>query len=399
MDVTEAWMYGDVGMFDRFCRWSAVPFLFLFVVMGLALAGCNTAPKAASDAQAARDAETLAKLVETLRTKDPSQPTHTPPPPALQANAGQKKNVAWAPGVAPVQPGVAKAAPGAPKREVKFLQEGDPRPVSPTTLVGGPLQLNPNPVQTIESIPADQSQLIQELSQSLRKMPADQGLRPLMRRAALSLFDPRLTLGESDLKDLTESQRQTVLAYQRIFTQLGQRLGEARGSDREQLHLAARELSDQLQQSQVGQLSIRTTKICSNVTGYGQYVPMGNEFAAGAVNRLILYTEVENYRSKKTNDGWYEVRLTQQVQLFAINDSAVPVWSLRAQRVVDRSKSLRHDFITVQSLQLPNTLSPGRYNFKVRLTDQAGQYVDEAIIPIRVGVGARLASDRADESP
>ena len=46
-------------------------------------------------------------------------------------------------------------------------------------------------------------------------------------------------------------------------------------------------------------------------------------------------------------------------------------------------------------LPLPSTLGLGEYSLKVRVTDDVGQYADEAIIPIRIIDSSQVAIDRA----
>ena len=362
-------------------------FGLLLLSVLLVLGGCKTAPKdEKSQASSSRDAEEYRKLLDALRT---ARPNVNPKDPSATAEPQAASEVKWAK-PAGTTPSDAQTPPVA---ATPSGQETPARPSKPAEIVR-PVASNPAPVQTIEAMPADQKQLVRELAQVLRTAPDEEGLRPYIRRAALSLFDPRLSLKAEELADLEPAQRQVVLSYQRTFTQLGQRLGETRAADRDQLLIAAGELNDQMKLAQVGRLSIRTVKLCRSVHGFGQYEPMDTAFAHGVVHRVILYTEVENYKSVKTDTGWYEVRLTQQVQLFRINDPAEPVWSIRAQQVVDKSRSKRSDFITVQSIPIPASLGAGRYNLKVRVTDQGGQFVDEAIVPIRILAENHLASER-----
>ncbi|MDX1563937.1 MAG: hypothetical protein R3236_00965 [Phycisphaeraceae bacterium] len=364
--------------------------ILLLMSLVVFLNGCKTAPKnQESQASGSRDAEEYRKLLDALRTAQLQDGSKKE---SASAPSPADSEVKWArpaetPASGPPAPSATAAAAAAPAGKETQAPSAVP------TVIDRPVATNPSPVQTIETMPADQQQLIRELAQVLRAAPAEEGLRSYIHRAALSLFDPRLSLKAEELTDLEPAQRQVVLSYQRIFTQLGQRLGETRAADRDQLLIAAGELNDQMKLGQMGHLSIRTVKLCRSVRGFGQYEPMGTEFAHGVVHRVILYTEVENYKSVKNDSGWYVVRLTQQVQLFKINDPAEPVWSTRVQQVVDKSRSKRSDFITVQSIPIPASLGIGRYNLKVSVIDQGGRFVDEAIVPIRI-LSENLASER-----
>jgi len=238
-----------------------------------------------------------------------------------------------------------------------------------------------------------QQQIVARLSKQLKDSAASNDtLRPYLARTALSLFDPARELTEADLGELAAEDRQLILAYQRAFTLLGRSLGESTTEDRQHLQIAATELADQLDAKPTS-LRIQNAQLCSRVNGFGVYEPFKTStFLAGVDRPAIIYAEVENFTPRLESDGQYNVRLTQQVVLYNATDG-LAVWRIRPTEITDTSRNRRNDFFVVQLITLPARLGVGKYNLKITLTDEIGQQVDEAEIPIRFVADEKLLSD------
>lgn len=222
-------------------------------------------------------------------------------------------------------------------------------------------------------------QLVEALADRLSAGRRD-SLRPWLAEAALSLADPRRELTDRDLGMLATEDRQLVLAYQRMFTQLGRSLGRDAEADRAELALAAEELLEQLAAER--HLSIRTAKLCTRVNGYGIYDEFeSTRFVAGRERPAIVYIELDDYETERDGDGQHVVRLRQEIVLYNASDG-LAVWRVNPTEIVDRSRNQRRDFFLVQVVRLPATLNVGRYLLKVTITDEVGQAVDEKTIPI-----------------
>lgn len=238
--------------------------------------------------------------------------------------------------------------------------------------------------------PMTRRQLLDKLAEHLRIEAGKGELRPQLAIAAMTLADPRRELTGDDLATLDKEDRRIILAYQRAFTQLARTLGESSTADRTQLQLTAEELAEDVGVQK--QLRLRNTKLARKVTGYGQYVPFkSTTFIAGSEHPVIVYAEVENFQPAPQADGSYAVKLNQEIVLYNESDG-LAVWKVRPQQIVDRSANRRRDFFVVQVVRLPNRLTVGKYLMKLTVTDEVGQQIDEATVPIQIVAENQLAT-------
>jgi len=231
--------------------------------------------------------------------------------------------------------------------------------------------------------------LIDSLSQALKRdAHADNSLRPWLARAALAVVDPRHELTEDELTSLDASDREVVLAYQRTFAEMGQALGQDARSDRQLLQNLADQLAEQVADTR--SLRIRNLKLCKRVKGFGVYETFGrNVFLAGRTQPMIVYAELENFKTKTNSDGAHVARLTQEIVLYNQTDG-LPVWRQRPVKITDESQNHRRDFFVVQVIRLSDRLTVGKYLLKVSITDEIGQTMDEATMPIEIVADPQL---------
>jgi hypothetical protein len=155
------------------------------------------------------------------------------------------------------------------------------------------------------------------------------------------------------------------------------------------MQIAAAELADQLD-AKADTLHLKNVTLCTRVNGYGVYEPFNTStFLAGVEHPAIIYAELENFAPEIGSDGQYTVRLTQQIVLYNQSDG-LAIWRIRPTEIVDRSRNRRRDFFVVQLITLPARVGVGKYNLKITLTDQVGQTVDEAEMPIQVVADEKL---------
>jgi len=217
----------------------------------------------------------------------------------------------------------------------------------------------------------------------------DVALKPWLARAALAAIDPAYELTAADLSQLSPENRRLVSAYQRLFARIGRSTGASAASDRRMLEDLAEELADAIDQRKP--LTIGNLKLCKKVNGFGVYETFGkNVFLAGQSHPMIVYAELDHFRSDVGPDGKNRVRLTQEVVLY--NDAdGLPVWRQRPVAITDESYNRREDFFVVQVIRLSDRLTVGKYQLKVTITDDVGQSVDEATVPIQIVADPELA--------
>lgn len=165
-------------------------------------------------------------------------------------------------------------------------------------------------------------------------------------------------------------------------------------------------------------LALGNVALCRRVDSYGRYTTYStSSFLARQRIPMIVYTEVENYaQARETElppaDGRptglvrpgaperWALELSQEIHLYAADGSLQ--WFVGEQTHRDVSQSKRRDFFLVQRIDLPATLSVGRYTLKVIVRDKgaarlAGLSSDaepatEVNIPIQIVADAAVAA-------
>jgi hypothetical protein len=130
-------------------------------------------------------------------------------------------------------------------------------------------------------------------------------------------------------------------------------------------------------------IRIDTAALCTRVSGFGKYQAYSsNRFIAGEPIRAIVYVEVSNFQSRQRS-AEQVVDLTQSLSLFSHADDLL-VWHNPPRAVSETSKNARRDFYLIQQIELPRTLSVGRYNLKVTVADTHSGTTAQHILPIEV---------------
>ncbi|MFO0831584.1 MAG: hypothetical protein U0637_07045 [Phycisphaerales bacterium] len=146
---------------------------------------------------------------------------------------------------------------------------------------------------------------------------------------------------------------------------------------------------------QAKQFAVTRSALCTRVTGFGRFDPYSSTtFVAGRAIRAIVYTELDGFASRPARSGdplqstvsvaeQVSVQLSQTLTLYNDKDGLL-AWHRPAQSVTETSRSARRDFYLIQVIELPPTLSIGRYNLKVTVADATTGAEAESIIPIDV---------------
>jgi hypothetical protein len=149
-------------------------------------------------------------------------------------------------------------------------------------------------------------------------------------------------------------------------------------------------------------LKVLRAQLCRRVEGYGRYEPFASDtFAAGAPIRMIVYTEIDGFAARPAREGdpvqpsaplgeQLSVELAQSLTLYH-DPSGLQAWHVPAQRVVETSRVKRRDFYLIHRVELPATLTVGRYLLKVTVTDKTTGVSDEVNLPINVVAAIRTS--------
>lgn len=229
-------------------------------------------------------------------------------------------------------------------------------------------------------------------------------IRAVLPLIALETIQPGVATAELNrlLATLSESERSTVDTVRSLMAQLEAQADT--GADPQALAAAVRSEVDRAQPKPppAPMLALGTVALCRKVEAFGRFTSYpGSSFVAGRLVPMIVYTEVENYvqareselpsagnARKPTGDRW-ALELSQEIHLYSSDGTLC--WFVKEQTHRDASQSKRRDFFLVQRIDLPASLSIGRYTLKVIVRDKAaaaiagdGEPLAEANIPISI---------------
>ena len=116
-------------------------------------------------------------------------------------------------------------------------------------------------------------------------------------------------------------------------------------------------------------LQVPRVVLCTSIRRFGDYTPITPLiFPAGKKNQALLYIEVENYQSRPTNDGQYEVLLSMRESL--LDAKGKELWAFQTPKIQDISRQQREDFfLSTQPRTIPPGLPAGEYAYKVEVED------------------------------
>ncbi|MHB1158541.1 MAG: hypothetical protein ACYC26_17085 [Phycisphaerales bacterium] len=364
------------------------------VCLTACLSGCDDANKTTSSPGSSSDAVSAATG---------SQKAKTPEDIARQAEHFAQRLDQQQHAPSPYPPNTAATPPAQPPR-VQWLKP-QPAPVDapPPLSAVAPNDVAVSPANTA-AVPPSRTEMIRRLADDLKPRTAAQhaAIRPWLQRASLAVIDPGLELSDDDLKSLSDEDRRLVLAWQRTFSQLGRTLSDdpnpgTPGSpghprqNRQTLIDLADELASQIAAQQP--LSIRVIQLCTRVNGYGAYDTIGKPvFLAGVEHPVIVYAELDHFRTKLDEQKRHTVQLSQEMVLYNESDG-LPVWRQRPVAINDVSLNQRRDFFTVQVIHLSDRLTVGKYILKLRVTDEVGASVAESSVPLQVVADVKLTRE------
>lgn len=136
---------------------------------------------------------------------------------------------------------------------------------------------------------------------------------------------------------------------------------------------------------------IEDIHLCRRVTTFGVYDEMEpGDLIAGRPAQTIVYSELDNLRSKALPDGGgFETQLATRMELMTPDGKSV--WSHDEPQIVDRCQRQRRDFFLAQRVTFPATLPAGKYVLKLRVEDLLSQRTVESVHDVEVSSELALA--------
>ena len=130
-------------------------------------------------------------------------------------------------------------------------------------------------------------------------------------------------------------------------------------------------------------MKIRRMNFCNRIEGFGSFnVFPSSDFNAG--QPLLLYAEIENYKSALTDDGQYRSEFAAMIE-FIREGETEPIASrtIRLPEIEDLCAAERTDYFQSYELTIPS-LSPGRYTLRLRVRDQLSLQTATSDLPFDI---------------
>ncbi|MCC6320415.1 MAG: hypothetical protein IT438_03140 [Phycisphaerales bacterium] len=328
----------------------------------------------------------------------------------------------------PAEPAPASEAPVKPPIPA-HVRSAVPRTSTPGTSAANapasidepsPAATNPSPpparAESSKTVAERKAELATELASLLRPSAADGGdsLAALAPMLALETVQPSAAAAEIEaaVKSLTPEEAAAVRTLRDLLRKIGAE--PALAADPGELARLLSEHMDTLAAHAPGEgPQLGTVALCSRVESFGRFTPLASSrMIAGKTNSAILYVEVGRFVQKPAHeaagdgmvdqDGALIVQLEQEIELWhdggggvgAGGGSGTLQWRASPAAIRDHSRTRRHDFFTVQRIDLPSNLSVGKYNLKVTVRDlgASGSPQVQATIPIEIIADPRVAS-------
>lgn len=210
---------------------------------------------------------------------------------------------------------------------------------------------------------------------------------PLADLAVASALAARAGEPAPESAQLAPSERAALMAVHGLVGTLG---SGATGSE------SGVDVADALQRSAdeaSAGLPLRVTdaKLCTRVNGFGDYTELDvNAFLAGRASPVIVYAQVDRFMSRAGAGGRQVVEMSQELNIYHEADGA-HCWKRPAQTVTESTRTRRRDFYLTNAIELPATLTVGKYRLKVTMRDATGGGTAETTIPFSIVADPALA--------
>lgn len=257
--------------------------------------------------------------------------------------------------------------------------------VSLASKADSPDKQQPNQAASVAANAASSAGDLKDLLDQLRKEAA---ARPDSVAAALRLrlaewsldgqaAPPDWSLQDAEKRQLAESVWQVLQVVCRAE-------GMPQRSSSEEFEKALASLSETLRQVQP--LKIPNAALCWSVENFGHYesLPEPWRFPAGQTSMVVLYCELEGFRSEACTDkpGWYRTLLGERLAI--LTPEGRELWSYDEPRIEDLCHRQRRDFFVTKKLRIPSNLPVGPYVLKVTIRDLLANRVTETNVPFEI---------------
>jgi len=130
------------------------------------------------------------------------------------------------------------------------------------------------------------------------------------------------------------------------------------------------------QLGQTADLKLRNTTFCHRIVSFGNYERFKEDrFTTG--QPVLLYSEVENFTSRRSSNDGFRTILQSAIELYQTNDLLQPVATipLASDTTEDFCRAQRRDYFHSYEFSIPANLEPGQYTLVLRVVDQQSRKV------------------------
>jgi hypothetical protein len=121
-------------------------------------------------------------------------------------------------------------------------------------------------------------------------------------------------------------------------------------------------------------LEIRNVNFCHKISSYGSYERFQrDEFTPG--QPVLVYAEVENFKSEPMGDGQYRTLLRSTVEIYRAGSDGGLVQSIPFQPTEDLCRNHRRDYFHSYEFTIPQRVSLGPHVMKLTVEDQLSRKV------------------------
>ena len=130
-------------------------------------------------------------------------------------------------------------------------------------------------------------------------------------------------------------------------------------------------------------MKIRRLNFCNRIDGFGSFsVFPTSDFNAG--QPLLLYAEIENYRSELTADSRYRSVFAAMIEFYREGETEpIATRTIRLPEIEDLCSAERTDYFQSYELTVPS-LSPGKYTLRLRVRDQLNLQTATSELPFEI---------------
>jgi hypothetical protein len=130
------------------------------------------------------------------------------------------------------------------------------------------------------------------------------------------------------------------------------------------------------QLGQTADLKLRNMTFCHRIVSFGNYDRFKEDrFTTG--QPVLLYSEVENFTSRRSNNDGYRTELRSAIEIYRANDLQQPAATvpLPVDTTEDFCRAQRRDYFHSYEFSIPANLEPGQYTLVLRIVDQQSRKV------------------------